>query len=319
MLQPQDDDDEIDTLLTVRDWLRYGTSRFAASGLVFGQGTTTAQDEAAFLILETLHLPVDVLEPWSDARLTRAERQAVFDILERRISTRSPASYLTGSAYIQGHRFAVDERVIVPRSYIGELLCTGGLTRLPPEDRPVGRILDLCTGSGALAILAALQFPDAEIDATDLSTEALEVARRNVADYGLCARIALHCGDLFVPIAERRYDLILANPPYVPAQRVGAFPPEFAAEPVLAHLGGPDGLDIVRRVITEVPARLASGGILVVEVGAARGALEREFPRLPFLWLDTAASEGEVFALSTADFAESTRTRPPSRTGRTRS
>lgn len=296
-------EDAVEALVSVRDWLRYAASRFSEASLVFGHGTATAVDEAAFLILHTLALPVDELDPWLDVRLTRGERRRVLDIIERRIATRKPAPYLTGVAYIQGHRFKVDERVIVPRSYIGELICSGGLAAVLPASRPVRRVLDLCTGSGALAILAALAFEGARVDGTELSAEALQVAAANVADYGLGARIVLLKGDLFEPVAGRRYDLILANPPYVPGARVEAFPPEYAHEPTIAHAGGEDGLDLVRRILREAPRHLDPGGMLTVEVGTGRAILEAEYPELPFLWLDTETSEGEVFAIGAADLA----------------
>ena len=288
---------DIDELFTVRDWLRYATSRFTQARLVFGHGTDTALDEAAFLILASLHLPVDQLEPWLDARLTRPERRRLSDIVEARIATRKPAPYLVGEAWIRGHRFTVDERVIVPRSYIGELL-DQGIAALVTDAGGVERVLDLCTGSGCLAILAALTFPDATVDAADISDDALAVAASNVADYGLESRIRLVRSDLFTGLGEGQYDLILSNPPYVTAAAVAAFPPEYAAEPRLAHLGGADGLDLVRRILADAPAHLAPGGTLVVEVGMARERLETEYPDLPFLWLDTEQSEGEVFALS---------------------
>jgi ribosomal protein L3 glutamine methyltransferase len=299
------DEEALEALVTVRDWLRYAASRFGEAGLVFGHGTDCALDEAAFLILHTLNLPVDRLDPWLDARLTGQERRRLLDIIERRISTRKPAPYLTGVAYIQGHRFRVDERVIVPRSYIGELLCTGGLAAALPVSQSIRHILDLCTGSGCLAILGALAFPEAQVDATELSAEALEVAAGNVADYALQQRIALHQGDLFAPVAGRTYDLILANPPYVAGAEAAAFPPEYAHEPALAHRGGADGLDIVRRIIREAARHLNDGGVLVVEVGTGRAVLEGEYRDLPFLWLDTEASEGEVFAIGAADLARS--------------
>lgn len=288
---------DIDDLVTVRDWLRYATSRFNEAGLVFGHGTETALDEAAFLILATLKLPIDQLEPWLDARLTRPERQRIAEIVAARIETRKPAPYLVGEAWIRGHRFTVDERVIVPRSYIGELL-DDDLAALVPDGDAVERVLDLCTGSGCLAILAALAFPNATVDAVDISDGALEVAAGNVADYGLEDRISLVRSDLFVGLEGRRYDLILSNPPYVTAEAVDAFPPEYAAEPALAHLGGADGLDLVRRILADAPAHLAPGGTLVVEVGRTRETLETDYPDLQFLWLDTEQSEGEVFALS---------------------
>lgn len=290
----------IDDLVTVRDWLRYGVSRFTAAGLVFGHGTSRALDEAAYLILATLHLPIDELDPWLDARLTRDERGSISDIFERRIATRKPAPYLTGEAWMHGHRFRIDERVIVPRSYIGELLHTRlqGTVACPDS---VKNILDLCTGSGCLAILSAMAFPDAAIDAVDLSADALAVARANVADYHMEDRVRLLQSDLFAALEGKTYDLIISNPPYVSAAAVQAFPPEYRAEPVMAHLGGVDGLDIVRRILAAAPRHLAPGGSLVVEIGTGRDILSAERPDLPFLWLDTAESEGEVFALSAED------------------
>ena len=290
---------DIDDLATIRDWLRYATSRFTAAGLVFGHGTETPLDEAAFLILSALHLPIDQLEPWLDARLTRDERTAIAGLVEARISTRRPAPYLVNAAWIKGHRFYVDERVIVPRSYIGELL-VDGLSAVVADPEAVESVLDLCTGSGCLAILAALAFPNARVDAVDISPEALEVAQRNVADFGLADRVSLHRSDLFAGLGGRTYDLILSNPPYVTAAAVAAFPPEYSAEPQLAHLGGADGLDLVRRILADAAVHLDTEGMLVVEVGRARDALETEYPDLPFLWLDTEQSEGELFALPAA-------------------
>jgi len=282
---------------TLRDWLRYAASRFNAAGIAYGHGTANATDEAAFLILTALHLPIDELEPWLAARLTRAERQAVLALIEKRISTRKPAPYLVGEAWIRGHRFFVDERVIVPRSYIGELLCEG-LEVLVPEPHRVRRALDLCTGSGCLAILLALAFPGARVDAADISADALAVARRNVADYGLEDRVRLVASDLFGGLAGQRYDLIISNPPYVSEEAMARFPPEHRAEPALAHAGGRDGLDLVRAIIASAAGHLEPDGLLVVEIGTGREGLEAAFPGLPFLWLDTAASSGEVFALS---------------------
>jgi ribosomal protein L3 glutamine methyltransferase len=293
--------DVVDELVTVRDWLRFAVTRFEASGIVYGHGTASALDEAAFLILATLHLPIDQLEPWLDARLTRAERALLADVIARRIETRKPAAYLVGAAYIQGHKFGVDERVIVPRSYLGELVVVGGINSVLAG--PPARVLDLCTGSGCLAILVALAFPEAQLDATDISADALAVARANVADYRLEDRITLMAGDLFEPVGAERYDLILANPPYVAAAEVAAFDPEYAAEPVVAHAGGDDGLDLVRRILTATPAHLAPGGVIVMEIGTGRDIIEVERPDLPFLWLDTETSEGEVLSLAAEDFA----------------
>ncbi|MBO0741630.1 MAG: 50S ribosomal protein L3 N(5)-glutamine methyltransferase [Hyphomicrobiaceae bacterium] len=291
-----------DELITVRDWLRYAVSRFNAEQLIYGHGTANALDEAAYLILHTLHLPIDQLDPWLEARLLSGERQAVREIIEARIKTRKPAPYLTHEAWIGGHSFYVDERVIVPRSYIGEILtdqlaAAAGEWHLGHNPGPVGAILDLCTGSGCLAILAALAFPQAVVEASDISGDALAVAQRNVADYRLEERIALSQSDLFDAHAGQRYDLILANPPYVAAAALAAFPPEYSAEPRIAHAGGLDGLDLVRRILAEARGHLSATGTLLVEIGAGRERLEAQFQNLPFLWLDTAESQAQVFSL----------------------
>jgi ribosomal protein L3 glutamine methyltransferase len=299
-MSPSGTDSPIHDLHTVRDWLRYGVSQFRSARLVFGHGTSTPIDEAAFLILSALDLPVDQLDPWVDCRLTAAERAKIATLFDLRINTRKPAPYLVNRAYIRGRDFYVDERVIVPRSYIGELL-DGELATVVPDPEAVTSVLDLCTGSGCLAIIAALTYPNAIVDAVDLSADALEVARRNVADYRLEDRITLHQSDLFTGLGSRRYDLIISNPPYVSAEAVAAFPPEYKAEPVMAHAGGADGLDLVRRIITEAPRHLERDGVLVVEVGTGLDLLEEEFPNLPFLWLETEDSSGEVFALTDAE------------------
>jgi ribosomal protein L3 glutamine methyltransferase len=296
-------------LATVRDFLRHAVSRFSAANLAYGHGTTNAFDDAAFLVLEGLHLPVGQLDPWLDARLLPAERLRLAELIEARATTRKPTAYLLNKAYIQGMPFYVDERVIVPRSYLGEMLAGEGAEALfghgegslvdAPED--VRSVLELCTGSGCLAILAALRFPNALVDAVELSADALRVAERNVADHGLKDRIRLLEGDLFAPVKGRTYDLIIANPPYVAAEVVAAFPPEFAAEPPMAHVGGPDGLDLVRRILAGAGGRLAPGGGLLCEIGEDRDVLEAEYPDMPFLWLDSAESEGEVFWLRRDD------------------
>ncbi len=286
----------VEDLATIRDWLRYATSRFTETGLAFGHGTETPLDEAAFLILTALHLPIDQLEPWLDARLTHAERQRLADLTEARISTRKPAPYLVNAAWIKGHRFYVDERVIVPRSYIGELL-DDGLSAVVADPDGIESVLDLCTGSGCLAILAALAFPNAAVDAVDISADALEVAKRNVSDYGLGERVTLYRSDLFAALDAKTYDLIISNPPYVTAAAVSSFPPEYKAEPRLAHLGGDDGMDLVRRILADAAVHLNPEGMCVVEIGMGRETLETEYPDVPFLWLDTEQSEGELFAL----------------------
>jgi ribosomal protein L3 glutamine methyltransferase len=286
----------VDDLLTIRDWLRYAVSRFNAAGLVYGHGTERALDEAAFLILAALKLPIDEIDPWLDARLTRDERRRLDDLIEARVTTRKPAPYLVNEAWIKDFRFTIDERAIVPRSYLGELM-VNGLEAIVGETSGIASGLDLCTGAAPLAIIAAHIFPDATIDAVELSPAALEVARRNVADYGLEDRVRLFEGDLYQPIGKRCYDLILANPPYVTDAAIASFPPEHQAEPRLAHAGGADGLDIVRRIIDGAGRHLTAHGHLIVEIGLGRAALEAAYPGLPFLWLDTETSEGEVLHL----------------------
>ena len=288
-----------DELITLRDLLRFAVSQFSAARISYGHGTSNALDEAAFLLLEALSLPIDDINPWLEARLTRAERERLLGLIEARVVTRKPAPYLVGRAYIRDLGFTVDERAIIPRSYLGELLLDGRLVELGMVDNPLaaGAVLDLCTGNGSLAIIAALEFPNAEIDAVDLSADALAVARGNIDEYGLGDRIQLAQGDLFAPLKGRRYDLIVTNPPYVAAAEVEAFPPEYQAEPQMAHLGGEDGLDLVRRILREAGAHLNPDGGLLCEIGTGRDILEADFD-LPFTWLDTEESEGEVFWLS---------------------
>lgn len=289
-------------LTTVRDFLRYAVSRFSEAKIAIGHGTSSALDEAAFLILETLHLPVDDLNPWLDAKLLPDECAKLQNIIDARITTRKPAAYLTKRTYIHGVPFYVDERVIVPRSYIGELLFSGlfggeGHNLIENTDR-VDTVLDLCTGSGCLAILAAGVFPNAKIDAIDLSRDALDVAKINVTNHNMGERVTLHRGDLFVPIAKKKYDLIITNPPYVAEAEVAAFPEEYGHEPVMAHVSGKDGLDITRRILAEAPKHLNKGGGLLCEIGTGRDIIEREYHNLDFFWLDTEESSGEVFWLT---------------------
>jgi ribosomal protein L3 glutamine methyltransferase len=292
--------DDTESLITLRDWLRFAVSRFNEAGLFFGHGSDNAYDEAAYLILHTLHLPLDRLDPFLDASLTHGESEEVQAVIERRVRERIPAAYLTHEAWLAGHRFYVDERVIVPRSFIAELL----LEQLSPwlEDAgEVSRVLDLCTGSGCLAILAALAFPNADVDAVDLSPDALEVANRNVADYGLQDRVELLESDLFQALDDRSYDVIISNPPYVNAESVAALPQEYQAEPALALGSGEDGLDATRQILAQAKAHLNPGGLLVVEIGHNRDALEAAFPALPFTWLDTSGGDQFVFLLRRED------------------
>jgi ribosomal protein L3 glutamine methyltransferase len=287
-------------LETVRDWLRYAVSRFTEAGLSFGHGTTNAYDEAAYLILHTLHLPLDRLGPFLDARLTHPEREAVLDIVSRRVNERIPAAYLTHEAWLGEFRFYVDERVLIPRSYIAELL-REGLSPWIPEPARIQTALDLCTGSGCLAILLAHHFPNADVDAADISSDALAVALRNVADHGLQGRVNLIRSDLLSNLTEKNYDLIVSNPPYVTAMAMEELPPEYRHEPRLALAGGDDGLDAVRTILGRAAEFLTPEGLLVVEVGQNRAAAEATFPRLPFVWLATDSSEDSVFLLKRED------------------
>jgi ribosomal protein L3 glutamine methyltransferase len=296
-------------LLTLFDYVRYAVSRFVEAQLVFAHGTTDPLAEAAFLVCEALHLHPDQFETFAIARVTAAEGSKILDLIERRVATRQPAAYLVNKIYMRGMPFYVDERTIVPRSFIGELLDrhfgqgdndeqAGSLIADPGS---VERVLDLCTGSACLAILASRNFPNAEIDAVDISKDALAVAARNIGDYGLEHRLTLHRGDLFGPIGDKRYDLIISNPPYVDAEGMASLPRECRAEPRLAFDGGADGLDIVRRILDEAAAHLTPEGGLLCEIGRCRPQLEAAYPQLPLLWLDTEDSEGEVFWIAAAD------------------
>jgi ribosomal protein L3 glutamine methyltransferase len=294
-------------LLTLLDYARYAMSRFIEAKLAFAHGTTDPLAEAAFLVCEALHLHPDQFETFATARVTTAEGSKILDLIVRRVTTRTPAAYLVNKIYMRGLPFYVDERTIVPRSFIGELLDQhfsgddeeGG--SLIPDPASVASVLDLCTGSGCLAILASRNFPNAEIDAVDISKAALEVAARNVGDYGLEDRLTLYRGDLFKPLGDKRYDLIISNPPYVDAQGMADLPRECRTEPRLAFDGGADGLDIVRRILDEAGAHLTPQGGLLCEIGRCRPQLEAAYPQLPLLWLDTEDSEGEVFWVAAAD------------------
>ncbi|UVA81674.1 50S ribosomal protein L3 N(5)-glutamine methyltransferase [Pandoraea commovens] len=286
---------------TLRDLLRYAVSRFTEAELAFGHGTATAYDEAAYLLLHTLHLPIDTLDPFLDARLLPEEIERALSVINRRAGERVPASYITNEAWMHGHRFYVDERVIVPRSFIGELL-EDALQPWVNHPDDVADMLELCTGSGCLAILAAETFPAAQIDAVDISHDALDVAKINVADYGLDDRVALHLGDLYAPLPDgKRYEVIITNPPYVNEGSMQALPAEYRHEPRLALAGGDDGMDIVRRIIAGARERLTDDGVLVVEIGNERHFVEAAFPDLPITWLATSAGDDMVFLVQAAD------------------
>ena len=287
---------------TVLDYLSFAARSLGRSEAVFAHGTTDPVAEAAFIIGETLGVHPDEVEGAAKRGVAREDGTRIRALVEQRILTRKPAAYLLNKIYMRGLPFYVDERTIVPRSFIGEILDEhfGDGLQLRDPTR-VLRVLDLCTGSGCLAILAARAFPNATIDAADLSADALEVATRNVADHGLTKRIRLVQGDLFAPLKGERYDIIISNPPYVDAEGMAGLPAECRFEPTMAFDGGADGIDLARRILDRAPAHLTDGGGLLCEIGRCQPALEAAYPRTPFLWLDTEESEGEVFWLDARD------------------
>lgn len=284
-------------LLTLRDLIRYGVSRLNAAQVALGHGSDNAWDETVYLVLHALHLPLDTLEPFLDARVLSEERNRVLELIDRRVTERVPAAYLTNEAWLRGHRFYVDARVIVPRSPIAELL-DEGLSPWVQDTQAVDSVLDMCTGSGCLAILSALAFPYAQVDAVDVSPDALEVARRNVDDYGLGDRLALHQSDLFDSLPERQYDVIVCNPPYVNSGSMDVLPQEYRHEPHLALAGGADGMDLVRRILQAAPRYLSENGVLVLEIGHERDFFEAAFPELSPVWLDTEEASDQLLLLT---------------------
>jgi ribosomal protein L3 glutamine methyltransferase len=282
---------------TVRDLLRYATTLFNRANLFFGHGSSNAFDEAAYLILHTLKLPLDKLDPFLDARLLPDETEAVLRIIERRCNERVPAAYLTNEAWLGEYRFYVDERVIVPRSFIAELIPE----RFSPwvdDPEAVTEILDLCTGSGCLPIMLADAFPNARVDAVDISADSLAVAARNVADYRLEDRITLFESDLYSALPKKKYDLIVSNPPYVNAESMQKLPPEYLREPQLALAGGADGMDLVRKIVAGAGERLNKHGVLIVEIGNERPFAEAAFADLELTWLSTSAGDDMLFLLN---------------------
>ncbi len=286
---------------TVRDFILWAERRFDEAGLYFGHGTDNARDEAVWLVIAMLHIPYDGLDAQADRQLNAAEQQAVRALVETRVGTRKPLAYLLHEAWFAGLKFYVDERVIVPRSLIGDFI--------PEQFRPwidparVRRILDLCTGSGCIAIAAARAFPQAQVDAADISPDALAVASTNVAHYGLGARVRLVQSDLYRGLAGRRYDLILTNPPYVDAADMATLPDEYRHEPPLALASGEHGLDAIVRILAQAAAHLNPGGMLIAEVGNSHAALAARFPQVPFVWLASASGDESVFLLSAGELA----------------
>jgi ribosomal protein L3 glutamine methyltransferase len=285
------------------------SARLEQAGVSFGHGTTNAFDEAAWLVLWKLGLPLDALDEVAEQALNAEQCADVDALVAQRIATRQPAAYLTGEAWLQGVPFFVDERTIVPRSLIAEVMCEGALDGWleaaleagPETDEPrAPQVLDLCTGNGSLAVLAALCWPEAQVDGTDLSSEALAVAQRNVQRHALASRVTLRQGD-GLAAARGPYDLILCNPPYVNRSSMQALPPEYRAEPALALDGGPDGMDFIRPLLAQAAAHLRPGGVLVLEIGHERAHFEAAFPTLSPLWLSTSAGDDQVLLLTRED------------------
>jgi ribosomal protein L3 glutamine methyltransferase len=287
-------------LRSLRDVLRYAVTRFNERPIFFGHGQLDAFDEAAFLVTRAMKLPLERMEIFLDTFLTHAEINTLIELIERRVKKRVPVAYLLGEAWLQGYRFCVDSRVIIPRSFIAELL-KDQLAPWVADPGAVQSVLDLCTGSGCLAIIAADLFTNAKVDAIDISVDALAVAAGNVEDYGLGDRVRVTESDLFQALGASRYDLILCNPPYVTDQALSKLPREYSHEPTLALAGGPDGLDVVRRIVAEARAHLNPQGLLVVEVGDGRAAVEQEYPRLPLTWATTSAGDDMVFVARAED------------------
>ncbi|MDP3841583.1 MAG: 50S ribosomal protein L3 N(5)-glutamine methyltransferase [Oxalobacteraceae bacterium] len=282
---------------TARDLFRYAVSRFNTEQLFFGHGSSNALDEAAYLILHTLKLPLETLDPFLDARLLPEEVAALLQVIERRATDRVPAAYITNEAWLGSYRFYVDERVIVPRSFIAELIPTF-FSPWVRDPEAVAEILELCTGSGCLPIMLADAFPNAHVDTADISQDALDVAFRNVADYDLEERITLIESDLYTNVPDKKYDLIVANPPYVNSASMGQLPQEYLHEPQIALAGGGDGMDLVRKIVAGAAERLTDSGVLIVEIGNERGFAEAAFPELELTWVTTSAGDDMVFLIT---------------------
>ncbi|MFZ6639158.1 50S ribosomal protein L3 N(5)-glutamine methyltransferase [Undibacterium sp. TC4M20W] len=282
------------TFLTLRDLLRYAVTRFNKEKLFFGHGSANALDEAAYLLLHTLHLPLDKIEPFLDAHLLPSEIDAVLRVIDRRAVDRVPASYITNEAWLGTYNFYVDERVIVPRSFIAELI-PEHFSPWVTDPEAISNILELCTGSGCLPIMLADMFSEAHVDAVDISKDALEVAKRNVATYELQDRITLIESDLYSNVPNKKYDLIITNPPYVNSGSMAKLPKEYTHEPQIALAGGDDGMDLVRKIVAGAAQRLTEDGLLMVEIGNERAFAEAAFPELNLTWLSTSAGDDMVF------------------------
>jgi ribosomal protein L3 glutamine methyltransferase len=290
------------SLETIRDFIRWGASRFNRAELYYGHGTDNALDEAVVLVLHALSLPADIPATYLDARVTASEKEAILSLLSQRVDQRVPAAYLTNEARFAGLDFYINEHVLVPRSPIAELIAQEFAPWVSADS--IDRVLDLCTGSGCIAIGCALAFPDASVDAVDLSPTALEVAQINISRHDLGDRVEAIQSDLFNSLRGRRYDLIVSNPPYVSQEEYLALPLEYHREPIIGLEAGPDGLDLVSRILTDGIDYLEPGGVLIVEVGSSADALMRRYPEVPFLWLDFKHGGDGVFLLTAEQLAE---------------
>lgn len=289
-------------LSTIIDFIRYGASRFAAAGLTFGHSHDNAMDEATHLVLHSLHLPHDLSPNYGQAKLVAGEKAALLALIERRIGERKPVAYLTGEAWFAGLAFKVDERVLVPRSPIAELIQNGFTPWL--DGRDVSRALDLCTGSGCIGIAMAAHNPDWQVDLADISDGALELARENIRIQHVGERVRAIKSDLFAGLKGEVYDLIVSNPPYVTEQEYAELPPEYRHEPALGLTAGPDGLDFALRILRDAPAHLSEDGLLIVEVGESERALTQLLPQVPFIWIEFNVGPMGVFALERRDLVE---------------
>jgi ribosomal protein L3 glutamine methyltransferase len=292
----------VQTLISITDFIRWGASRFSEANLFFGHGTDNALDEAAALVLGALHLPPDLPASWFSSRLTADERERVIGLIQRRIDERMPLPYLLGEAWFAGMRFHVNEKVLIPRSPIAELIAAGFSPWLETSQAP--QILDLCCGSGCIGIAAAAYIPGSQVDLVDISSDVLQVAKQNVAEYDLQQRVSIYQSDLFEALPAKQYDLIVSNPPYVGAAEMGELPDEYRHEPVLALQANDNGLEIVQRILKQAKSYLSPKGILIVEVGNSARLLAHHYPELPFVWLDFEHGGEGVFLLSALDLAE---------------